>query len=291
MIVSASRKTDIPAFYGDWFLNRLDAGFCMVRNPRGKPYRVSLRREDVEGFVFWTKDIGPFMDKLAIISQRGYPFVVQHTINNYPAALEPHVPPAGASVQNMSKLGELYGPDAAVWRYDPIVVTPGITAEWHLANFSKLAEALRGVANEAVISFVDDYKKMARNMALAGIPWSEPGREEKRRMASQLAAVARENGMQLTMCCEGDFLPEGALPSHCIDATRMGRVCGRPVRAKAKPDRPGCGCCDNRDIGEYDTCLHGCRYCYATNSLVAAQGRHRAHDPHGEMLIPPATGS
>jgi hypothetical protein len=96
MIVSASRRTDVPAFYGEWFLNRLDAGYCMVRNPSGKPYRVSLRREDVDGFVFWTKDVGPFMEGLVAISQRGYTFYVQHTINNYPASLEPRVPPAGA---------------------------------------------------------------------------------------------------------------------------------------------------------------------------------------------------
>jgi hypothetical protein len=291
MIISVSRRTDIFTFYGEWFFNRLDAGYCMVRNPRGKPYRDSLRREDVDGFVFWTKDIGPFMDKLAIIHGRGYPFYVQHTINNYPASLAPHVPPAGASVQNMRKLAELYGPDAAVWRYDPIIHTTLTPWESHLANFAKLAEALRGATNEAGISFVDNYKKMARNMALAGIPWSDPGGEEKKRMASELAAIAGANGMQLTLCCEAKSMPESTRPSRCIDATRLARVAGRPLRSKAKPDRPGCGCCDNRDIGEYDTCLHGCRYCYATNSLVVAQERHQAHDPHGETLIPAAAGT
>jgi len=284
MIISASKRTDIPAHYGEWFLNRFEAGYCTVRTPPGKPYRVSLRREDVDGFVFWTKDIGPFMDKLAIVHGSGYPFYVQHTLNNFPASLEPHVPPAEASIQNLRRLAELYGPDVAVWRYDPIVITPEMPDEWHLANFRRLAGELRGATNEAVISFVDDYRKMARNMALAGIRWIEPGAEEKRRMASSLTSIARLNGMQLTMCCEGDVLPEGTRASRCIDAARMARLSGRPLKAKDKPCRQGCGCCDNRDIGEYDTCIHGCAYCYATNSLTGAQDRHRAHDPIGESM-------
>lgn len=284
MIVSASKRSDIPAFYSEWFLNRLDAGYSMVKNSGGKPYKVSLRREDVDGFVFWTKNVGPFLESLAIVHGRGYPFYILHTINGYPASLEPAVPPAEVSVLNLRKLAELYGPDAAVWRYDPIVITPETPGEWHVANFARLAEALRGATNEAVISFVDDYRKMARNMARAGVEWSKQERDEKRVMAAQLAAIARENRMQLTLCCEGDVIPEGARASRCINAARIELVGGPSLSPRPKPCRAGCGCCESRDIGAYDTCVHGCRYCYATNSLDAAEKRHQAHDPSSEFL-------
>jgi hypothetical protein len=258
----------------------------MVRNPKGKPYRVSLKREDVDGFVFWTKNISPFMEKVAIVHQRGYPFYVLHTINNYPASLEPNVPPYEESVRNMHTLRDNYGPDAAVWRYDPIVITPGMPIEWHLANFRRLAEALRGATNEVVISFVDIacYSHVQGHMA--GIKWSELATEEKITMASQLASVAKEYGMQLTMCCERGVQPEGTRPAHCVDADRIARVAGQPVKAKPGKGRPGCGCFLNRDIGDYDTCVHGCKYCYATASGWLAKRLRGAHDAHTDMLIP-----
>jgi hypothetical protein len=291
VIISVSKRTDIPAFYGQWFLNRLDAGYCMVRNPKGKPYRVSLKREDVDGFVFWTKNIGPFVDALAIVHQRGYPFYVLYTINNYPKSIEPNVPSFEESVQWMHTLRDRYGPYAVVWRYDPIIVTRKPPNMWHLQNFRKLAEAMAGATNVVVISFVDIacYGHVQRHMA--GINWLELATEEKITMASQLASVAKEYGMQLTMCCERGVQPEGTRPSHCVDAGRMAQVAGQPVTAKPGKGRPGCGCFLNRDIGDYDTCVHGCKYCYATASAWLAKRLHGAHDAHADMLIPLVEGS
>jgi hypothetical protein len=291
MIISVSKRTDIPAFYGEWFLNRLDAGYCMVRNPKGKPYRVSLKREDVDGFVFWTKNISPFMGALATVYRRGYPFYVLYTINNYPKSIEPNVPPAEKSIQWMHELKDKYGPNAAVWRYDPIIVTRKPPNVWHLENFRKLAEALARATNEVVISFADItcYGHVQRNMA--GINWLELATEEKITMAGQLASIAKEYGMQLTMCCERGVQPEGTRPSHCVDAGRMGQVALRPIVAKITGTRPGCECFFNRDIGDYDTCLHGCKYCYATTDNCLAKRLHGAHDAHGDMLIPLVEGS
>lgn len=127
---------------------------------------------------------------------------------------------------------------------------------------------------------------MTRNMSLASVTWSDPSTEEKRKMASELAAIARANNLQLTLCCEDGVVPDGARPSRCIDAARMSRVAGSPIDAKPKPCRQGCGCCNNTDIRDYDTCVHGCTYCYAMSSLLAAQERHRAHEPLGAMLLP-----
>jgi hypothetical protein len=283
MIISASRKTDIPAFYGEWFMHRLDAGYALYKTQWGT-FKAGLKPEDVDGFVFWTKAIGPFMQELGEIKQRGYAFYVHHTINNYPSALEPCVPAASKSVENMRELARQFGPDAAVWRYDPVIINQKLTWDWHFANFAQLAEALSGTTNEVIISFVDDYKKMSRNMALAGVPWVSLGSEQQKKVAQALCVIARDNRMQLTLCCESQAMPAAAKVSRCIDAERMSRVAGKPLGARPHPCRAGCGCCDNRDIGSFDTCLHGCVYCYATSSLTTAQKRFSEHNPFSESL-------
>ena len=286
MIISASYKTDIPAFYGDWFLNRLDAGYCMVRNPYGgKSFPVSLQRPDVDGFVFWTRNVAPFIGRLAIVHERGYPFVVQYTIIRYPQSLDPSVPPAGASVENMHRLAALYGPLAAVWRYDTIIFTQQTPWEFHVENFRSLAKVLRGATNEVVISFFQDYKKAVRNLRLARIPWTDPDDSQKVQMVKELASLAKQNGMQLTICAQASLVAEGAREARCVDADRLSAISGKPLCADLKGNR-GCACYYSKDIGDYDTCLQGCKYCYATNNKSAAIGRYRAHDPSGEMLIP-----
>ena len=151
MIVSASYKTDIPAFYGAWFRNRLDAGYCKVLNPySNRAQRVSLARDDVSAFVFWTKNVGPFLGTLAEVRRRGYPFVVQYSITGYPRPLEPHVVPAAASVRHMRMLCDLYGPRSAVWRYDTIVFSSVTPPRFHLRTFERLcrdARLLRGLCH------------------------------------------------------------------------------------------------------------------------------------------------
>ena len=143
MIVSASYKTDIPAFYGEWFINRLKAGYCCVRNPYGSgSFRVSLRPEDVDGIVFWTRNIGPFLPRLPEVRRRGIPFVVQYTINAYPRALDAAVPDAGRSIEHMKALHGEYGPRVAVWRYDTIVYSSITPPDFHLRNFERIAREL-----------------------------------------------------------------------------------------------------------------------------------------------------
>ncbi|MGC9516015.1 DUF1848 family protein [Methanocrinis sp.] len=144
MIISASYKTDIPAFYGEWFEKRLEAGYCKVANPynRRQVRRVSLAREDVDGFVFWTRNLGPFLGRLERVRDFGRPFTVQQTITGYPRELEPSVVDARRSVRHLRAVAERYGPRAAVWRYDPILFTSLTPAEYHLDNFERLAGAL-----------------------------------------------------------------------------------------------------------------------------------------------------
>src|SRR5579863_4850689 len=165
MIISASYKTDIPTFYGEWFMNRLRAGYCKMVNPYGRQiYTISLLREDVDGFVFWTKNIGPFLKHLPEVREKGYPFIVQHTINGYPRELEFRVINYAHTVEHIKRLASDYGSDVVVWRYDPIVFSSLTPIDWHRRNFEKLAQSLRDTTDEVVVSFAQIYRKTKRNM-------------------------------------------------------------------------------------------------------------------------------
>lgn len=293
MIVSASYRTDIPAFYGRWFMNRLAAGFARVANPYGGPaYPIPLDQAAVDGFVFWTKNLAPFLGPLEAVARRGYPFVVQYTINNYPRALEASVADAPGAVARMRDLARDFGARAAVWRYDPVLLTTLTPPAWHLGNFRTLAASLEGATDEVVVSFAHIYRKSARNLAVAarahGFAWEDPDDGRKRDLAEQLAAIAAGHGMRLNLCAQPEYGAGGAGAARCIDAARMAQVAGRPISEKEKGNRPGCACHASRDIGAYDTCPHGCVYCYAVERRSLAQRRFKAHDPAGELLFQPA---
>ena len=289
MIVSASYRTDVPAFYGAWFERRLEAGFCTVRNPYGRPYTVRLDRESVSGFVFWTRNAAPFLPVLDRLASGGTPFVVHYTITAYPRLLETSVIDAARGARQVHQIARAFGPRAAVWRYDPIVVTGATPLASHAERFARLAEALAGAVDEAVLSFATYYRKTRRNLAAAnrasGLTWEDPAIERKRATVAELAAIARQFGMQATICAQPDLAADGAREARCIDAGRLGDVAGRTIAAREKGNRPGCACHEARDIGAYDSCPHGCIYCYAVASPRAARARHRRHDPEAPSLI------
>ena len=292
MIISASYKTDIPAFYGDWFLNRLNAGYCKTINPYGRQvYNINLKREDVDGFVFWTKNIHPFVDKLETIRQRGYPFIIQYTIHAYPRALEVSVVDAKRSISHMKEIAKKYGPKVLIWRYDPIIFTSITPIQFHLQNFKYLSGMLEGSVDEVVVSFAQIYRKTLDNLNTAssnyGFTWEDPTDDIKYNLATELAEIAKDHNMQLTMCSQRRFLAKGVKESRCVDARRLSDVAGFSIRAKLKGNRPECGCYESIDIGEYDTCPHGCVYCYAVRNRKLAQKRYKEHDPKGEFLYMP----
>ncbi len=292
MIISASVRTDIPAFYGSWMLARLRAGFCRALNPFShKPYRVSLLPEDVSGIVFWTKNIGPFLPSLPEVKERGFPFLVQHTLNGYPRALETSVVDPRRSLESAHAVASGFGPKALVWRYDTIVFSSLTPASFHVENFGRLAEALRGATDEVVISFAQIYQKTRRNLDDAarreGFTWWDPPAEEKMQLEEKLVAIAAANGMQLKVCSQKELLVQGAEEARCADARRLELIAGKPIQARLKGNRAPCGCFETRDIGDYDTCPHGCVYCYAVRSPALAAKRFRQHDPDSEFLFPP----
>ena len=292
MIISASYKTDIPTFYGEWFKNRLESGYCKMVNPYNRRvYKVSLRKEDVDGFVFWTKNIGPFLEKLAFVQERGYPFIVQYTINGYPRILEFSVVDADRSIEHMKTIAAAYGGNVAVWRYDPILLSSETSVDFHYRNFDGLAKRLEGTTDEVVVSFVQLYRKTLRNMNWAAeqfdFGWEDPTDETKLQMTEYFAEIAASYGMQLRMCSQDKYLVKGVGPARCIDAERLSEIAGYSIGAKVKGNRSDCGCHLSKDIGEYDTCPHGCVYCYAVLNRDLARERYKEHDPNGEFLFIP----
>ena len=290
MIISASFRTDIPALYGEWFANRLRAGYCMVFNPySGVPYRVSLTRVDADGFVFSTRNVSPFMKQLEEVGTLGYPFIVDCTITGYPRELESSVIDPARSIQRLREISDRYRPRVAVWRYDPILFTSLTPRAFHLENFERIARSLKGATDEVVISFAQFYLKTRCNLEIAareyGFTWWDPSHDEKLSLLAELRGIALDNGMELTVCGQRELAVDGVKEAVCIDPHRLSDVAGYPIEAGRKSHRKECSCHESRDIGEYDTCVNGCVYCYATKNLETAKARYRVHDPSCEFLV------
>jgi len=292
MIISASYKTDIPAFYGKWFMNRLQAGYCKTINPYGKQvYRIDMRPGTVEGIIFWTKNIHPFLKYLPTIRDMGYPFFIQYTINNYPRTFEFSVIDADKSVDAVRQITSQFGVNSVVWRYDTIILSSITPYEYHLINFENLCKKMSGLVNEVVISFAQIYRKTLRNMNWAAhefnFTWNDPENQIKLNLTAELAEIAASHKIQLTMCAQPEYIVPGVSEAHCIDIQRLSVISGHPIHAKLKGNRQGCACYMSRDIGEYNTCPHGCVYCYAVENRQLAQVRYKSHNPESEFLVEP----
>lgn len=274
MIISASYRSDIPAFHGEWFLAALAAGRVAVANPYNhRSSIVDLRPEAVDGYVFWTRNARPFMRALGAVAAQGRPFVVHYTIIGYPRTIDANVVAPALAIASAREIARLHGPRRVVWRYDPILLTPHTETDWHRANFARLADALAGIADEVVISFAQLYAKSARNLAKARIAWREPDLAERAELVAVLREQAAMRGMVLSLCTQPGL--DAAPAARCIDAARLGAIAGRPVSAPTRGNRPGCLCAESRDIGAYESCVHGCRYCYAVADHDLVQRRMR----------------
>jgi len=310
-VISASRRTDIPAFYPEWFINRLKAGYCHSRNPfGGQVYRVSLVPEDCLAIFFCTRNPMPLEQHLDWLDEKGYHYYFHLTINGYPAVLDPHGPPWEAAVDVFRRLSDRLSPELVLWRYDPIVISSVTPVDFHVRNFERLAERLEGYTRRCYFSFMNPYIKTRRRLAevarreqvtfpdtetpdtASGAVTSEaqPAEwaAERLSLASDLAAIASARGITMHSCC-GPSLVQGPIErASCVDIEVVRRLSGRPglVLPRA-PTRQGCGCAAAIDIGAYDTCLHGCVYCYATRSHTLAVSHSRQHDPGDSILFRP----
>ncbi len=293
MIISASYRTDLPSFYAAWFERRYQAGWCLVPNPFDAGLRkVPLTAPDVQGYVFWTRNIAPFMGSLRRLRDDQMPFVVQYGVVGYPRELETHVPAQERAVGWCLELAERFGPASVVWRYDPIVITSLTDADWHRRQFASLCAALAGATDEVVVSFAQMYRKTNGNLkraaAAGGFTYLDPEPEWKQQLLLELTAMAAAHGLRLSVCAQRALLCKGLADAACVDLARLERVAGRPLTAPRKAHRKACGCWESVDIGVYDTCPAGCVYCYANRNRQAAEGRRRQHRPDDLLLWRPA---
>jgi Domain of unknown function (DUF1848) len=267
-VISASRRTDLPAYHSHWLLQRLRDGECQVRHPfNGTVRAVDLRPEAVLALVLWTRDPRPLLPAVPELVQRGYRLLFHVTINDYPAYLEPGAAPVAAVVAALGELRAQLGPEAIVWRYDPVILTTHTDAAYHRDQIDTLAAQLAGISDSCVTSWVDLYRKTERNLlpALerAGVQRLPEDPARDRALVRDMAERVGERNIQLTLCCEPDLVQEGIPPTACVDPGRISRVVGREVRLPRRPTRPGCACHASIDIGAYDSCPRGCVYCYA----------------------------
>ncbi|MFA6450291.1 MAG: DUF1848 domain-containing protein [bacterium] len=299
-IISASRRTDIPAFYGDWFMNRIREGAAGFVNPfGGQRYNVSLRPEDVIFIVFWSKNFEPFLKHLDELDERGYKFYFQFTITGLPKVFEENTPMAAQAVETSRLLADRYSPDHVLWRFDPIIFTSITSPAETLERFVELAGAMEGVTRRCYFSYVQFYGKVRRNFeeiySKRGITFrADPDEERKRTeskaftydltrgekiaFARELSVHAAGRGIDMHTCC-GDYLLNGGgdggpsiYKAHCVDGELIERLTGGVCGAPLKPTREECGCYESRDIGAYNTCPHGCHFCYANvNKEMAAK--------------------
>jgi hypothetical protein len=268
MLLSVSRRSDIPAFGARWFAAQRQQGWVDVPSSHGAPdRRVSLLPEDVTGYVFWTRNPRPLFAELEAIRAEGTPFYVSHTFTAYPRWLEAHTPAPRRALDGMLELAQRFGPRALVWRYDPIVPTDCTPPDWHLERFGRIAARLQGATDEVVVSVVQSYAHADRNLARAlqtrGAKPLELDLDAQQALVQDLANLAKSHGMRLRVCCQNHLLTAGIRAARCLDVDRLQSILDLPLPARVRPTRPDCTCHAALDIGRYDTCRHGCAYCYA----------------------------
>jgi hypothetical protein len=263
MIISASRRTDIPAFFAKEFKQQWDSGTLIV--PKGKAEKTykTINTTDVDCVVYWTKNPRPLME----LGFPHVPTVINFTITSYGTDLEPQVPRKGGPdglIELFKSLARRYSPSAMQWRYDPIlyVKDQGIDFDYHVKWHKRLCEALSIYSDKCIFSFVSIYGKLKSKFARLGI--TIPEEQEQLDLITQLVKHTTDAGMTLESCCDIiDFTKVGAVRSHCIDGALISALTGKEFSGKDWSQRKACGCIQSVDIGSYHTCKHGCVYCYA----------------------------
>ena len=288
-IISVSRRTDVPAFYGDWFMRRIEEGFAGVVNPfGGRRYLVSLRPEDVVCFVFWSKDFSPFVESLKSLDGLGYKFYFNYTVTALPAVFESNLDRPSA-VETLKQLSRTYSPRHINWRFDPIILSNLCDRAFFVKAFEQLASDFEGYVERCYFSFVTEYGKVKRNFKdlerTSDVKVAHPGKNFKIDLTNELAAIAGRHGIRMFSCCGDYLLNERIERAHCIDGAVIEQLFFPDGLAyKEKPTRQQCGCTESTDIGAYDTCPHGCVYCYANANKAVAADAYRTHDKASAFL-------
>ena len=283
MILSIDFRTDIPAFYSEWLLNRFKEGYLMFRNPVSPNivHKVTLDKEHIEGIMWCSKDYSKIMPRLHEITNN-FPSVFHYTITAYGADVEPNVPDIRKSIESFRELSRIYGNNKVIWRYDPIFLNDKYNFTVHAMNFGYICRALHKYTNRVVVNFISMYEKVKRHMP----DIKELNRDEKLKVLVNLAKICKDYNMKLQTCGNGNQFKDfdnieitGCLDNHVLSMMEIN------TNYLKKANSRGCLCYPNTSIGVYNTCMHKCQYCYASADFGQCEKNYNSHDPNSPLLI------
>lgn len=286
MIISASRRTDIPAYYSEWFFNRLQEGFCYTVHPMNPKiyYKISLQKNIVDAIVFWSKNPYPMLKKLCLLAD--YPYYFQYTITPYANDIEKNLPLKKYLIETFIQLSQEIGKNRVIWRYDPILFSPNYTLDFHLENFAQLCQKLAPYTAKVIVSFISMYRKVRKHCEQQNILC--PNEEEKKTILQTFAKICAENNIKLEICAQEfqNTREYPIYPAHCIDLSLINSLTNKNLIIDKDPyQRKFCGCVKSYDIGMYNSCYNNCIYCYAAYKHERLEENKIRHNPKSPILL------
>lgn len=286
MIISASRRTDIPSYYSEWLINRLKEQYVLVRNPMNihQVSKIDLSPDVVDAIVFWTKNPTPMLPYLEQI--KDYTYYFQFTLSAYGPDVERNLPSKNKIIiPTFQQLSKEIGKEKVIWRYDPIFFNEQYSMEYHCKYFEVLASKLGDYTEKCTVSFMDMYRNTERNVKFLSIV--KDTYEMQVELLQRFVEIAKEHGLYIDTCAEiGDYHSIGVEHAHCIDRERIERIGRFKLNVdKDTNQRAECGCVASIDIGAYNTCKNGCLYCYANYSSNIVEKNFGMHNPKSPLLF------
>ena len=281
MILFASGRTDIPAFYSNWFINRVRAGFVDVRNPFNQNLVSRIYFSDVDLIMFCSKNPLPMINKLDILN---VPVLFHVTITSYGKDVEPNIPDKRLIIEGVKKLSLVLGIDNVVVRYDPIFLSDKYNVDYHIKAFDKLCKNLNGYVNKIIVSFMDEYKNVRNNKNI--LKYRAFTREDYKKIGEAFSKSAMDNGMSVQTCFEDEDLTQyGFVKGECLSHELAYILTGKKFKSSNVRKEKKCECVQMVDIGDYNSCLHMCKYCYANYDEKAVSSNFERHDDNSSLLI------
>ena len=281
MILFASGRTDIPAFYSNWFINRVKAGFVDVRNPFNQNLVSRINFSDVDLIMFCSKNPLPMIDKLKMLK---VPVLFHVTITPYSKDVEPNIPDKRLIIEGVKKLSLVLGIDNVVLRYDPIFLSDKYNVDYHIRAFDKLCKNLNGYVNKIIVSFMDEYKNVRSNRGI--LRYRTITKEDYKKIGEAFSKSAMDNGMSVQTCFEDNDLTQyGFVKGECLSHELAYILTGKKFKSSNVRKEKKCECVQMVDIGDYNSCMHMCKYCYANYDEKAVSSNFKRHDDNSSLLI------
>ena len=281
MILFASGRTDIPAFYSNWFINRVEAGFVDVRNPFNQKLVSRIYFSDVDLIMFCSKNPLPMINKLDILK---VPVLFHVTITSYGKDVEPNIPDKRLIIEGVKKLSLVLGIDNVVVRYDPIFLSDKYNVDYHIKAFDKLCKNLNGYVNKIIVSFMDEYKNVRNNKNI--LKYRAFTREDYKKIGEAFSKSAMDNGMSVQTCFEDEDLTQyGFVKGECLSHELAYILTGKKFKSSNVRKEKKCECVQMVDIGDYNSCMHMCKYCYANYDEKMVSSNFKRHDDNSSLLI------